>query len=55
MIRNFFFIILALSAPYLHAAMVDTIQQPDGTITLSSPSELVVTVIKYAIGIAGIL
>lgn len=55
MIRKLFFIILALSAPYLHADMVDNIQQPDGTITFSSPSLLVATVIKYAIGVAGIL
>ncbi len=55
MIRTLFFIIFATSASYIHAAMVDPIQQPDGTLEISTPSEFIATIIKYAIGIAGIL
>lgn len=35
--------------------MIDPIQQPDGTLTITTPSEFVATIIKYAIGIAWIL
>jgi len=52
MIRTLFFIILASSASFIHAAMIDPIQQPDGTLTITTPSEFVATIIKYAIGIA---
>ena len=55
MLRTIFFIIFAGFTEILHAAIVDTIQQPRGTIELNSPSELIATIIQYAIGIAGIL
>jgi Type IV secretion system pilin len=55
MFQKLFFLILASFVPAVHAAMVDNIQQPVDTISLSSPSELVVLVIRYTIGIAGIL
>jgi hypothetical protein len=55
MFQKLFFLILATFAPLLHAALIDPIQQPDKTITLTTPSEFIATIIKYAIGIAGIL
>jgi hypothetical protein len=55
MFQRLFFLILAFLAPVLHADMVDNIQQPKDTISFTSPSELVVLVIRYTIGIAGIL
>lgn len=55
MLRTLYFLIVAALIPRIHAAMVDPIQQPDGTLQLTSPSEFIATIIKYAIGIAGIL
>lgn len=55
MFQRLFFLILAFLAPVLHADMVSNIQQPKDTISFTSPSELVVLVIRYTIGIAGIL
>lgn len=55
MFQKLFFLILAFLAPVLHADMVGNIQQPKDTISFSTPSELVVLVIRYTIGIAGIL
>ena len=54
--KQFFFILIALIIPLVtYADIGGDFKQPDKTINFSTPSVIIADIIKYAIGIAGIL